>query len=56
MDNVYVEQKRKTMSTTKGRNLESVLARIDKRREEILRRCGLLNDSSHLIREDRDSR
>jgi hypothetical protein len=37
-------------------DLDEVVARIKKQREEIFRERGLLSDSAELIREDRDSR
>lgn len=42
-------------SPLQGRGLVALLARIDQRREEIRKRRGVLEDSSHLIREDRES-
>ena len=39
-------------SPAKTKALETLLARINQRREAIRARCGLLDDSSALIRED----
>lgn len=36
------------------KKLETLLKRIDKRREDILARQGILDDSSELIRKDRE--
>lgn len=41
-------------SPAKKKALEILLARINQRREAIRARCGLLDDSSALIREDRE--
>ena len=41
-------------SMSRERNLDSVLARIDSRREMILKRRGLLGDSASIIREGRE--
>ena len=41
-------------SPAKKKALETLLARIDQRREAIRARRGLLDDSSTLIREDRE--
>ena len=41
-------------SPAKTKALETLLARINQRREAIRARCGLLNDSSAFIREDRE--
>jgi hypothetical protein len=35
-------------------HLATLLTRIDQRRETILARCGVLDESSSLIREDRE--
>ena len=40
-------------SPAKKKALETLFARINQRREAIRARCGLLDDSSALIREDR---
>lgn len=42
-------------SPLRGRGLVALLARIDQRREEIYKRRGVLEDSSHFIRQDRES-
>ena len=41
-------------SRSRERNLHSVLARIDSRREMILKRRGLLDNSASIIREGRE--
>lgn|GEM_PF-4423097 len=41
-------------SKARPRALDEVLARIDRRREEIARRQGLLDESAVLIREGRE--
>jgi hypothetical protein len=42
-------------SPLQSRDLADLLTRIDQRREEIRKRRGVLEDSSRLIREDRES-
>jgi hypothetical protein len=41
-------------SPARTQQLATLLARIDQRREAIHARCGVLDDSSALIREDRE--
>jgi hypothetical protein len=41
-------------SPAQNKALETLLARINQRREAIRVRCGLLDDSSAFIREDRE--